>query len=149
MSYFDSAISTDGRKAMVNLAIHDLTPKLDAFDAILVRGMSGVAGGSLIAYMLDKPLCILRKQSDTQTHGGRFECPSGYYDKVDRLLFVDDFCSTGKTVESVIEDLKAHDAMPGMWYSHKHRIVAAYFYQSGWDRPDKQTCPLPVWSGNK
>jgi adenine/guanine phosphoribosyltransferase-like PRPP-binding protein len=66
------------------------------FDFIAVSGMSGVVVGAPAALRLHKPLVIVRKESDQNTHhvGGTI---IGYMQLHGRYVIVDDFVSSGRT----------------------------------------------------
>lgn len=70
------------------------------YDFIAVSGMSGVVVGAPAALRLHKPLVIVRKDSDENTHhaGGSF---IGYDAMRGRYIVVDDFTSTGTTLDFI------------------------------------------------
>lgn len=76
---------------------------LDKFEAIAVRGFSGVIIASVVAAMLNKKMCIIRKEG---SHGREFE---GYFGDYDYII-IDDFIDSGRTIEKIINKMKPqHD----------------------------------------
>lgn len=74
------------------------------FDTIVVTGMSGALFGAPLAYILNKPLLVVRKELDTTTHGAqRLEGNHG----LERYLFVDDMVASGDTLRYVVYGISA------------------------------------------
>lgn len=106
-------------------AVEDLTPYLSQFDFIAVTGMSGALVGSPVAIALDKPLTLIRKDSDSN-HGS----PMIVGHLKGRYIFLDDFLASGKTRLTVIEKLKAYDRNQ-RYYDRNHKdmeYVGDYLY---------------------
>jgi orotate phosphoribosyltransferase len=73
------------------------------FDAIAVRGISGMFVGPVVANKLHKRLMVVRKEKD-ESHGWyKVECSTDLAREGVRYIFVDDLISTGKTPERVRE----------------------------------------------
>ncbi len=78
------------------------------FDAIAVRGFSGAIPGSIVAYMMRKPLIVVRKDKTVEsTHGGSIEVLSkNPLPPKTRYVFLDDQISGGTTRNAVIKSLE-------------------------------------------
>lgn len=103
----------------VNRAVSKLSKRLNEFDSIAVRGTSGLLVGSPVAMMLGKPLIVVRKPGESSHSSLDVEHigPVGM-----RVLFLDDFISSGDTKDAVIEAVEGN---------HRGaKIVAQYMY--GW-----------------
>lgn len=94
------------------------TPRYE-FDAIVVRGVSGLLIGAIVAHILDKPILVVRKPWEIKD--GR--CHSCYlvesaYDKGAEFkwIFFDDCIGQGATQRSVREAMTEHH--PGSTYIH-------------------------------
>lgn len=77
-----------------------LRERREEFDSIAVRGMSGALIGSIVSVRLKKPLVVVRKPGE-EAHGSGLAVNAGNVGK--RVLFLDDFVSTGRTKRAVIE----------------------------------------------
>jgi orotate phosphoribosyltransferase len=85
----------------VRRVTHGLRKHTRDFDFIAVSGMSGVVVGAPAALRLHKPLVIVRKDDDSNGHhaGGSF---IGFDSVKGRYVIVDDFTSSGRTLEYII-----------------------------------------------
>ena len=90
---------------LVNLSVDFIRPFADRFDAIAVRGISGLLVGVPLALRLDKQLIVVRKPKD-DTHSPYMV--EGYA-AGERYLIVDDFVSTGATVKEIQKALKTDE----------------------------------------
>lgn len=107
MIYHGASGSLSDLDANVTCATDALREHADHFDFIAVCGMSGVVVGVPVALRLHKPLVIVRKETDENAHhnGGTligFDATRGRY------VVVDDFKSSGRTVEFVCKKI-AHN----------------------------------------
>lgn len=134
MCYFLSAIVSPQRQELVESAKRVLGPRTGEFDAIVVRGMSGAVGGSLIAYALDKPLVVVRKTTEP-SHGSLVEFNNTKLFPP-RLLIVDDFVCTGKTVDEIVKAV----------FGFQTRVVGIYTYNRLSVMPTKSpNVSIPMW----
>ena len=138
MSYFLEALDYR-RSATIKAAIDILTPKADLFDAIAFTGMSGAVVAPILAYHLDKHLLAIRKEpchsNSIVEHGS---CPPD-----SRILIVDDFISSGKTVNTMIAKLKV--------WSPTCIVMAAYLYKESAANTKfvSTRVDVPIWSRKK
>jgi adenine/guanine phosphoribosyltransferase-like PRPP-binding protein len=107
------------RQTLVRLCLDQLA-KLK-FDAIAVRGLSGVSFGSIIADRLDCDLVVVRKEEDMQLHTShanrQVEGPTGEFSYV----IIDDFVASGGTLRQIRDR---------MWYSRPNaKCVGVYLYE--------------------
>lgn len=70
--------------------------------AVIVRGNSGVSCAFAALMQENFNLCLLRKRCDN-SHGSPLEGPDGF--SFEKYIILDDFISTGDTVDGIIEDL--------------------------------------------
>ena len=91
---------TRSRSYGVATAIKNL--KDVSFDTVAVRGVSGMTLGSILAHVLKKNLCIIRK--DDGSHSCR-ELESGRHFQ-GRYIIVDDLIDTGKTIKAIIKAIE-------------------------------------------
>lgn len=95
-----------------------LRERAEEFDSIAVRGMSGALIGAIVSVRLKKPLVIVRKPGENP-HGSEYAVNGANVGK--RVLFLDDFVSTGRTKRAVIEAIEKLGA----------EIVLQYEYDRG------------------
>lgn len=104
-SYFWPALVPETRNQLLADAIDALRgDDVPDFDGFVVRGVSGVVFGAMLALVFDRPLVVVRKEDDHTTHSSK---------KVEgqalggRYIFVDDFISSGATVRATQRALEA------------------------------------------
>jgi hypothetical protein len=73
-----------------------MRPKLGRFDALVVRGVSGVAVGAPVSIRLGVPLLVVRKPGETK-HCGLDVIGLHVMDPRFRWIHLDDFSDTGAT----------------------------------------------------
>lgn len=93
------------------------------FDAIAVRGTSGLLIGAPLAVRLGKNLLVVRKKA-AQSHSS-YPVEGMLKFKQPKVLIVDDFCETGNTVYQIHRKIMTHCIEP--------TIVGVYFYNSSCD----------------
>ena len=129
-SYIECAIATGdgkkyGRKATVTKAVKAL--KQIDFDTIVVRGVSGLIIGPIVAYIMGKKLCVIRKKEENSHahHDVEYETVIGRY------VILDDLMASGKTVEVILKEIGQTSASIGATW------VGLYLYEgninSGYD----------------
>lgn len=95
-----------------------LTPM--TFDAIAVRGTSGLVAGSIIAFDLGKVLCVIRKVSEKSHAGGKVVEVLGELPDTFTYVIVDDLIGGGGTGRAIQEAMKNEG---GTW-------LGSYYYHS-------------------
>ncbi len=86
--------------ATVKRCLDALDPFRDWFDAIAVRGASGMTVGSVVAWTMGKRLVVVRKPGENpHCYHGISGIISGIPSS--RILFLDDFFATGETFEAI------------------------------------------------
>ena len=78
--------------------------KEDDFDTIVFRGMSGALIAPIVAMRLNKNILMVRKPSDC-SHSGYSGKAEGCVE-IDKYVIIDDFISTGHTVDNIISAVK-------------------------------------------
>ncbi len=105
MIYHNNTNSLDGLDEEVAKVVAVLEKHFDRYDSIAVQGLSGVTVGLLAARELGKPLVIVRKENDG-SHAGSRLVNDEYMGE--RVLFLDDFISSGATRSRVEESVVDH-----------------------------------------
>lgn len=95
-------LQPETRKEIVNRCVKFLRRYQDKFDFIAYRGMSGAMIAGPVAYRLNKPTTVIRKPDENKHSNNNVE---GML--TGRYIILDDFISSGETVESIM------DALPG------------------------------------
>lgn len=104
-SYFEDLMRTDRRNQFIKNAVSVLKKwkKKNHFDAIAFRGMSGAIIAPVIAYEMNLPVIVIRKEYD-DTHDFRrvfgFVEPRHHTVK---YIIIDDFIETGNTVNEIVK----------------------------------------------
>lgn len=125
----------DGLDAEVRITAKNLREHADTFDVIAVTGMSGVVPGVPVSMRIKKPLAILRKPNDgSHQHGGqRYSGDGSRWINGDvirgkRVLWLDDFISSGKTrqrIEAAVAELGGKVTAEYITRYHSFREVNA------------------------
>jgi len=102
------AINVNKRKRSVDFVLEEIKTKGIEFDTIAVRGFSGTSVGSMVAYLLDKPLCYIRKKEELCCSCNRVEFDDN--DKIGRFLIIDDLIDSGNTATQIIKSVMEHDS---------------------------------------
>lgn len=89
------------------------------FDSLVVTGISGLVIGSILSYKINKNLCVVRKNRKTHS---LLKVESGK-DVIDSYLIIDDIMDSGKTVRSIIKELRNADRISGL-----KRCIGGIFY---------------------
>ncbi len=113
-----NSIVLDNAKEAIHEAVVSLLEV--EFDTIAFCGMSGALFGPVLAHRMDKKMILVRK-ADDKRHSSYDE--EGYKN-AERVLIVDDVCSSGATVKHIIEGVKKH-------CGKQVKFVGAYFYGEG------------------
>lgn len=91
------------------------------FDSIAVMGISGLVIGSILSYRLGSNLCVVRKTKRTHSEN---KVESGF-NNIESYLIIDDLMDSGKTVRSIIKEIRNADNING-----SKRCVGGIFYNS-------------------
>lgn len=117
--YIWEGFDEKAKKLIIRHAVNCL--RHHQFDAIAVRGVSGMLIGPIVAYLLRKQLIIVRKPKEEEsTHAYQHvECnlTQGTY------VVLDDFVSSGATVKAIVEQMKLHCPLI--------KPIGAYYWRSG------------------
>lgn len=105
-SYLDMVFDSP-RKLIRHLAKVITKSKLE-FDTIAFRGMSGALVAPTLAYVLNKHLLVVRKDGETTHSCHRVEGNAN----ARKVLIVDDFISSGSTVQSIIDGINKNLPRP-------------------------------------
>lgn len=84
----------------VAVAVRELGKRRDEFRCIVVRGLSGVTVGSIVAHLLDKDLVVVRKEHE-RCHGLDVEGPWEW--EKSPYILLDDFICYGSTLQAMLE----------------------------------------------
>lgn len=94
----------------VNDAVRTLKKSGVEFDAIVVTGVSGLVVGAPLALQLQRHLVVLRKANESCHDDRAMLIGAGLLNEASRVIFVDDFISSGATRRRCEESIKAHGA---------------------------------------
>lgn len=75
------------------------------YDAIAVRGVSGMLFGPLLAYLLKKELIVVRKPKTTEDSHAVYQAESRIDEGI--YIIVDDLMATGHTISSIVKEINA------------------------------------------
>jgi hypoxanthine phosphoribosyltransferase len=110
----------------VKETVTKLLPCESRFEAIAVRGTSGLLVGPMVASILDKPWCIIRKPGDgTHSDHKVVEGWTGFK----TYLIIDDLIATGGTIRLIQKTLADHArAYWEVWNSVTPECVGYYLF---------------------
>lgn len=106
---------------------------LDNFDAIMYRGMSGAGVATTIGYLLNKPLIMVRKETNSCHSHALIEGAI----KANRVIIIDDCISTGNTLATMVRDF--FDFCKKEEYETSLKVVAVLLYNDYADYRISQT----------
>ncbi len=89
-----------------------LAPVRKHFDYLVCSGLSGLLVVPTVAYLLDVPFLVVRKEADKDSSHAEHTV-EGYIENTGynlRYLFVDDFICTGSTRDYVMAELRQLDS---------------------------------------
>lgn len=121
--YLYAALDCEHLKQRIDATVRFLRVKRHAFDAIAFRGMSGAMVGPAVAARLHKNLLMVRKPTERAHY---YDTVEGYDASPQRYVIVDDFISTGVTIQAIRDALSEMKIRSG----GSHECVAVVCY--GW-----------------
>jgi orotate phosphoribosyltransferase len=89
-------------------ALKDLATNIGEFDTLASVPTSGLVFGSALAYEMGKPLIYSRRESKGHGTGKTIE---GFLRSGSRVLVVDDVATTGTSISSAVEAVRANGAI--------------------------------------
>lgn len=120
--------------AALRLKVHEIAAKVTEikqavpFEAIAVRGVSGLGMGAAVSYETGIPLVIVRKPGE-QSHGNQVEGPG----LIAKFLVLDDIISSGETMRTIIGALNPAECVGVLLYSDSFGLASNH------------GVPFPVW----
>lgn len=122
--YLDRVFDKDLLVKHISLAKRKLKASGVQFDAIAVRGVSGLAFGAPLAYTMKKGLIVVRKTEENSHSEVDVEMPELMHkSQSGKYIFVDDFVSSGETMHKVVLSLYSRNS--------SLKIQAVYLYGTG------------------
>lgn len=114
----------------VALALPKLMHEVGA-DFVVVTGKSGIAMAYATLMLIDFPLVVIRKEGET-SHGNKVEGSPA--DGLTKYIILDDFVSTGGTVNTIVTELERYGNSCGseaqlvgvLCYQNTEKTFAAY-----------------------
>lgn len=96
------------------------------FEIIVVRGVSGLAFGAMLAYRLNKGLLVVRKKG-ASTHSPYILEGNMPENSKERCIIVDDIISSGNTIKAIFEATEYKLPLAGVYlylsrYYHKRKV---------------------------
>jgi adenine/guanine phosphoribosyltransferase-like PRPP-binding protein len=132
MIYHNGGNNFNGLEQEVRKTCANLRPHLDKFDSIVVQGVSGQCVGFPVALRLNKPILVLRKaDEDTHSYAGGSLINANASGK--RVLFLDDFVSSGDTFERCKTAVEASRGGPFIVGSYQYTHHTLNFAAAGED----------------
>lgn len=128
-NYLESCFNVSRTKEIIKTVKKNL--KGIEFDGFLVQGLSGIIMGTLVARALGKKIVVARKGE--KTHGMLVE---NIMDG-DKLIILDDFCSSGDTIKKIFKTLKSFkawfysDSGSSTYRNPNVNILGSVFYSRG------------------
>lgn len=116
-NYFHTILDKKSRVVILHEAIERLAKV--KFDTIVCRGRSGLAFAAPLAYLMNKELVIINK-TGVSSHDSAPVAVAPNVEPI-RAIVVDDFISSGETLELCVEALKVR--------FHSVQVVGVYFYK--------------------
>jgi hypothetical protein len=112
----------------VRETVEALTPFVDRFEGIVVRGMSGLLVGPMTASLLKKPWCVIRKPGEG-THSDHKVIEGWHNFKT--YIIIDDLIATGGTLKLIQQTLRDHArAFQEKWERGLPECVGFYLFSS-------------------
>ena len=101
-SYLEDGLNPIYRAKVVTNLVTVL--KRVEFDTIVCRGVSGLMMAPILGHLLNKPITIIRKEGEGAHSSRDVEGET----RVKSYVIVDDFISTGSTIETIIVAMQKH-----------------------------------------
>lgn len=98
--YLHDALDPSKLADIVHEATKFLSRRRDRFDGIVVRGVSGMLVGTIVAYKMKVPLLIVRKKD-----GSHSKMSIEGSDRISRYVIIDDFIDSGATMRKIIKEV--------------------------------------------
>lgn len=149
-SYLHAGLDIRWRKQVIEKSVRWLRKRSADFDAIAFCGVSGALIAPCLADALEKPLILVRKESDGNRHSDRIV--EGDFRR--RYIIVDDFTASGTTVRHVIDSIAYVAEAKLLRFKPKPVAVFAYYYSMLLDQKSLKLDEagdniLPVWSADR
>lgn len=111
---------------VVQKAVEALRPHVERFEGIVVRGVSGLLVGPMVAALLKKPWCIIRKPGEG-THSDH-KVVEGWHN-FKTYIVIDDLAATGGTIKTIQKTLHDHaKAYDHRWERGTPECIGFYLY---------------------
>ncbi len=117
--YLHTELSVEGCRRVVTNSLKQLQPVADRFDALAVRGVSGLTIGPILAYEMGKGLIVVRK-GETRHSLCDVE---GLLGPTVRYLIVDDFIASGATMREIQEQIGRRGRFVGYHLYQRDKVV--------------------------
>jgi adenine/guanine phosphoribosyltransferase-like PRPP-binding protein len=115
--YLSAILEPDTFNKTIEKAIEVLSKK--RFKTLIVRGLSGVIIGTVVAHRLGKELVIVRKPTE-RSHGSGLETTNALMANLGACVFFDDFIESGATLKATLAGLRE--------YNRKFNLAGIYLY---------------------
>lgn len=103
-NYLGIPFNPKALRASIKMATNALKVNTVRFDAIAMRGVSGLTFGSTLAYRLRKNIIVIRKPAD----GTHSKQAVEYRPDTLSCIIVDDLISSGDTIRAMLKALREH-----------------------------------------
>lgn len=125
----------DMHSGVVGQIMSRLTEITDTFDTIVVTGTSGQFYGPVLAYIMQKEYCVVRKPNDGSHDYHKIVGNVG-----SRWIFFDDFVSTGNTRKRV--KVMMRECEPSSTYVGTFEYDEMKWTPASKEIPSRCSCPL-------
>ena len=117
------------------------------YDAIAVCGVSGISVGSILSYLLGKPMLIVRKKDDKCHSSFRVEMNIQFHSReLVNYIIVDDLMDSGSTVDYIYKTIKNSENKRrktyfnwGDYTKHNFALKGIFLYEQDVDSSDYPT----------
>jgi adenine/guanine phosphoribosyltransferase-like PRPP-binding protein len=113
----------------VEQTLRTLKVHKDDFDAIIVRGISGIVVGAPVALIMGKTLVVVRKEDESSHDQTGNVIGKGDLNATSRLLFLDDLISSGSTRRECERAIAPVEHENEEYNEEFGRVVAYYVYE--------------------
>lgn len=104
-------------------------------NALAFRGYSGSSIGCIVSYLTGIPAIYVRKEYDKEpTHGTSIEASANYLN-LGSYVIIDDFISSGRTVDAIMEALEPRHLL----------CTGIILYYAQYRKPDKYYNNVPIY----
>ena len=143
-SYTEDCFQPKKFKEVVDGMVKRLEPYRGTFDAIAACGNSGITMASVISYLMEVPMTVVRKERDRNNHHG--QDVTGYLGS-GKYIIIDDLISSGETLRWILTEInKAAVARYSNFIPPTCSGIFLYHSpKTEWSVELRKSVPVPFW----